>query len=199
MDALLATPADRAARAELLAAPHVQRLEAWRRAAAAPGPIPHVDPADGGIAARLLLLLETPGLGASPLRFVSRDNPTAAGRNLRRFLAGAGIARGDTLIWNAVPWVVHASGARNRPVRAGEVREGLALLQGFLDLLPRLAVVVLSVRVAAQAAPVVAAARLGMPVILIPHPSPTIVCTSPAVGARIAEGLGKAAAILRER
>lgn len=193
---LLATPDDLAARAGLLAAARMRPLEAWRRAAEAPGPIPHADPADGGVDARMLLLLETPVPRASPLRFVSRDNPTGTGRNLRRFLDEAGIARAEMLIWNAVPWVVHAAGARNRAVRAGEVRGGLAMLPGFLDLLPRLAVVVLSGRVAARAAPVVEAARPGLPVILVPHPSPTIVCTSPAVGVRIAEGLAEAAAIL---
>lgn len=186
-----------AARAAMLAVDHVQPIEVWRRAQAAPGPIPHVDPLDGGANARLLLLLETPGPGASPLRFVSRDNPTGTGRNLRRFLGEAGIAREDMVIWNAVPWVVHAAGARNRAVRVGEVREGLAMLPGFLDLLPRLAVVVLSGRVAAMAAPVVEAVRPGVPVVLVPHPSPTIVCTSPAVGARIAAGLAEAGAILR--
>jgi hypothetical protein len=65
--------------------------------------VPGFDPADGGADARLLLLLETPGPGGDGPRLVSRDNPTGTARNLTRFLADAGIARVDTLLWNAVP------------------------------------------------------------------------------------------------
>ncbi|SFP73190.1 uracil-DNA glycosylase [Sphingomonas rubra] len=195
---LLSSPDALDARAALLAEPRMRAIEAWRaRATSEARPLPHADPLDGGTAARLLLLLETPGPGAARLRFVSRDNPTGTGRNLRRFLGEAGIAREEMLIWNAVPWVIHAPGARNRAVRAGEVRDGLAMLPGFLDLLPRLAVAVLSGRVARGAAAVIEAARPGLPVIPVPHPSPTIVCTSPGIGARIAEGLAEVAAILR--
>jgi len=194
---LLSDPDALDARAALLGEPHMLALEAWRRDMTSEArPLPHADPLDGGDAARVLLLLETPGPGAERLRFVSRDNPTGTGRNLRRFLEQAGIARGDVLIWNAVPWVIHAPGARNRAVRAGEVRDGLAMLPGFLTLLPRLAAVVTMGRVARGAAAAIAAARPEAAVIAVPHPSPTIVCTSPAVGARIAAGLTEAAAII---
>lgn len=117
------------------------------------GAVPDVDPADGGVEARMLLLLETPGPGTAALRFVSRDNPTGTAANLRRGLSAAGIARADTVIWNAVPWVIHAPGARNRAPRRGEVAAGLAELPAFLRALPRLAVVVLAGRVAAGRAP----------------------------------------------
>lgn len=197
MAGLLNDEAEVEARAARLADSHVAPIETWRRTVEVPGrPIPHVDPLDGGTGARLLLLLETPGPGAAPLHFVSRDNATGTGRNLRRFLADARIARRDVVIWNVVPWVVHAPGARNRPVRMGEAREGLAMLPSFLDLLRDLRAAVLMGRVARLAAPVIAAARPDLPVIAVPHPSPTIVCTSPSVGARIAEGLAAAAAIL---
>jgi uracil-DNA glycosylase len=63
--------------------------------------------------------------------------------------------------------------------------------------LPRLAVVVLAGRVAGDARGIVDAARPGLPVLAMPHPSPTIVCTSPAIPARIAETLLVAAALLR--
>ncbi len=158
--------------------------------------MPDLDPADGGTDARLLLLLETPGPGAAPLRFVSRDNPTGTAANIRRFTGEAGIRRTDTVIWNAVPWVIHAPGARNRAPRRGEVAAGLAELPGFLALLPRLCVVVLAGRIAGEARPAIAAARPGLPVIAMPHPSPTIVCTGPAIPARIRAALAGAAALL---
>ena len=196
--AALATEAGRDARALLLDAPHMRPIERWRAALSTPDrPLPHVDPADGGVdAAVLLLLLETPGPGATPLRFVSRDNATGTGANLRRFLAETGMARRDLVIWNAVPWIVHAPGARNRAVRAGEVWDGLAMLPGFLDLLPRLRVVLLAGRVAALAEPIVRAARPGLPVIRMPHPSPTYLCTSPAHPQRVRAALRQVAAVL---
>ena len=197
MAGLLNDEAEVEARAARLADSHIAPIEAWRRKVEMPGrPIPHVDPLDGGVGARLLLLLETPGPGAAPLRFVSRDNATGTGRNLRRFLAEAGIERRDLVIWNVVPWVVHAPGARNRAVRMGEVREGLAMLPAFLDLLPDLRAAVLMGRFARLGGPVIADARPDLLAIAVPHPSPTIVCTSPSVGARIAKGLTEAATIL---
>jgi len=128
---------------------------------------------------------------------VSRDNPTGTGRNLARFAEAAGLERRDTVIWNVVPWIVHAPGATNRPVRRSEVTAGLALLPELLDVLPALCVVVLSGRPAAAADPVVRAHRPGLPVLQMPHPSPTIVCTSPAIGERIAATLAAAAALVR--
>jgi uracil-DNA glycosylase len=161
--------------------------------------VPDFDPRDGGSGARLLLLLETPGprIGHAA-GVVSRDNPTGTARNLRRFLDDAGIARADTVIWNAVPWVIHEPGARNRAPRAEEVRVGLAALPPLLDLLPRLRVAVLAGRVAGQARGILEAARPGLPVLAMPHPSPTFVCTSPAVPARIAAALAAARAVLDE-
>ncbi|WP_179187110.1 uracil-DNA glycosylase family protein [Sphingomonas sp. TZW2008] len=122
--------------------------------------MPGFDPADGGATARLLLLLETPGPDPCPgrapsdgaPRIVSRDNATGTARNLVRFLGAAGIARGDTLLWNAVPWIVHAPGARNRALRRGEIVAGRASLPPLLALLRRLRVVVLAGRVAARRA-----------------------------------------------
>lgn len=129
---------------------------------------------------------------------MSRDNSTGTARNLSRFLSEAAIARGDTILWNTVPWIVHEPGARNRALRRGEIAEGLAALPGFLALLPRLRVVVLSGRVAREAAPVVAAHCPEVPVLTMPHPSPTIVCTSPAIGEAIRTTLARAATLLSE-
>lgn len=193
----LADPTVLAERAAARDAPHVAAFGRYvAELRTRHGDVPDVDPADAGAGARLLLLLETPGPGAAPLRFVSRDNPTGTAANIRRFAGEAGIARADTVIWNAVPWVIHAPGARNRAPRRGEVAAGLAELPGFLALLPRLAVAVLAGRVAAGARPVLAAARPSLVVIEMPHPSPVIVCTNPAIPARVRAALAEAAALL---
>ena len=179
----------------MLDRPHVAGLTAYvARLRGVHGLVPDADPADGGVAARLLLLLETPGPGIGRSGIVSADNPTGTGRNLRRFFAESGIARSDRVIWNAIPWVIHQD--RNRAPRQSEIRAGLALLPGFLALLPGLRVAVLAGRAAGLAAPVVHAACPGLPVLHMPHPSPTFVCTSPDVARRIRAALAEAAAIL---
>ena len=61
-------------------------------------------------------------------------------------------------------------------------------LAPLLALLPDLAVVVLSGRVAGMARETIAVLRPGLPVVAIPHPSPTYVCTAPDVAARIRAG-----------
>ena len=87
--------------------------------------VPHFDPLDGGTAARVLLLLETPGAGMTAEDMVSRDNRSGTARNLTKFSQEANLPRRDTLLWNVVPWIVHAPGARNRPLRRHELHEGL--------------------------------------------------------------------------
>ena len=192
----LANPAERDRRRALGEAPHMAPLSRYvaglRRTYAE---VPQLDPADGGTGARLLLLLETPGPRIGHDGIVSADNPSGTGANLRRFFAEAGLDRTDRLIWNTVPWVIHAGG-RNRAPRETEIRAGLALLPGFLALVPNVRVAVLAGRVAGRAAAVLAAARPGLPVLAMPHPSPTYVCTSPDVPRRIRAALARAAALL---
>ncbi len=196
----LADPAEAGRRRALLAgaAGRTGPMAALVRHAAAlrttHGEVPDADPLDGGAAARLLLLLETPGPSIGGNGIVSADNPTGTGRNLRRFWAEAGLCRRDRVIWNAVPWVIH-EGGRNRAPRAAEVRAGLATLPPLLAGLPRLRVAVLAGRAAAGAAGLFGP---GVRVLLMPHPSPTIVCTSPEIGRRIGAALGEAAAVLRD-
>jgi uracil-DNA glycosylase len=152
--------------------------------------VPQADPCDGGAAARILLLLETPGPG---IRIVSRDNAGGTAANLRRFLAASGIARQDLLIWNLIPWMIHAAGARNRAPRMAEAKAGLAFLPPLLDILPGLRVAILAGRFAARAEPTLRALGNGLAILAMPHPSPNCVCTSPAIGQRIAAVLAEAA------
>ena len=194
----LRDPAAVAARRAMADAPHIRPLRllaqriASERGAAVPGP----DPLDGGVEARLLLLLETPGPSIGRTGFVSRDNATGTAANLFRFLREAGIARRATLIWNAVPWVIHAPGALNRAPRRSEAAAAAAFFAPLLALLPRLRVVVPAGRFAQDAAAPLGALRPDLPVVPIPHPSPTYVCTSPRVAERIRAGLSEAAARL---
>ncbi|AWN37114.1 uracil-DNA glycosylase [Methylobacterium radiodurans] len=195
----LRDPAQLAARRALLDAPHIApiRALAGRVSAEREAPVPDPDPLDGGVGARMLLLLETPGPAVLRTGFVTRDSATGTAANLFRFLAEAGIPRADTLIWNVVPWVIHAPGALNRAPRRAELRAAEPYLAPLLDLLPRLAVAVLAGRFAGEARPALASLRPGLPVIGVPHPSPTYVCTAPAVAERIRAGLGQASVILR--
>jgi uracil-DNA glycosylase len=188
-------PAVLAARLALRDGAHVAPLRALadRIAREQGAQVPDPDPLDGGVGARLLILLETPGPSIGRTGFVSRDNDTGTAANLGRFLDEAGVARADTLIWNAVPFVIHAPGARNRAPRAGEIRAGAGYLDPLLALLPRLRAVVLSGRVAGLLAPQVAHLRPELALERVPHPSPTYVCTSPTVPARIRAGLHAAA------
>ena len=194
----LRDPAAVAARRAMADAPHIRplRLLAQRIAAERGAGVPDPDPLDGGVEARLLLLLETPGPSIGRTGFVSRDNATGTAANLFRFLREAGIARRDTLIWNAVPWVIHAPGALNRAPRRSEAAAAAPFFAPLLALLPRLRVVVPAGRFAQDAAVPLAALRPDLPVVPIPHPSPTYVCTSPRVAERIRAGLSEAAARL---
>ena len=195
----LRDPAQLAARRALVEAPHIAPIRALARRVSAErdAPVPDPDPLDGGVNARMLLLLETPGPAVVRTGFVTRDSATGTAANLFRFLAEAGIARADTLIWNVVPWVIHAPGALNRAPRRAELRAAEPYLAPLLDLLPGLAVAVLAGRFAGEARPALASLRPGLSVIGVPHPSPTYVCTSPGVPERIRAGLAEAAVILR--
>ncbi len=187
-------------RRQSLADAHVAQLECWREGVLADGrPVPHFDPADGGVDARLLLLLETPGPGPERTRFVSRDNPSGTARNLRRYLDEAGIDRSDFVLWNTVPWIMHPPGARNRTLRKAEIDAGLATLPGLLALLPKLKVCLLAGRVATKAGQLVSAHDASIKVMPMPHPSPANVCTSPQVGDRLRAAFSEAAALLNHR
>ncbi|MBB2959975.1 uracil-DNA glycosylase [Methylobacterium sp. R2-1] len=194
----LRDPAVLDARRAMADAPHVRPLRAFARSIAAErgAEVPDPDPLDGGVEARLLLLLETPGPSIGRTGFVSRDNATGTAANLFRFLNEAGIARRDTLIWNALPWVIHAPGALNRAPRRTEAAAAVPYFAPLLALLPRLAVVVPAGRFAREAVAPLSARRPDLPVVPIPHPSPTYVCTSPSVRERIRVGLAQAAAYL---
>ena len=191
----LRDPAEAARRRAMLGEPHVAPLAAFAARLRGHGEVPDVDPLDAGVAARLLLLLEKPGPKTSPARggsgFVSADNddPTAAAA--WGFLRAAGIARGDLLIWNTVPWW-------NGTIRftTAERHAGLATLPVLLDLLPRLEVVILAGRQAQTARPILSGRPLRLHASA--HPSPQVRAANPARWREIPGQWREAAAALEE-
>ena len=122
--------------------PHVRPLMDLVRSLRARGnDVPNVDPNDGGIYARLLVLMETPGPRAVGSGFVSRDNPDPSARNIGKVLDDASIGRSDVVLWNVVPHCVSCIDF-NRNVTSKQIREAARATQAFIELLPRLAVVV---------------------------------------------------------
>lgn len=195
---LVDTPQALAGHVAMARAPHVAALNDLAAAIArAHGAAPWFDPLDGGAEASILLLLETPGPRGGAPRFVSQDNPTATARNLRRFLGAAGIARGDLVIWNAVPWIIHAEGARNRAPTRAELAEGRRWLAPLLARLPRLKAAVLAGRFARACRADLEALAPGLALFEMPHPSPVYVNTRPDIAAGIVAVLSQARAASR--
>lgn len=130
----------------------IQPLRAWadglalRRGAV----VPQFDPADAGVDARVLLLLEAPGpMTNSGNRrpgsgFISADNDDRTAETAWRARDAAGLHDG-VLAWNITPWYL---GAASRKPTALELREGAGELLALLPLLPRLDTVILSGRYA---------------------------------------------------
>ena len=147
---------ERDRRRELLTGAHIQPLcdyvQALEAALGDECKIPSFDPCDGGVNARVLLLLETPGLKAHHSGFVSRNNPDMTARNLLETLEQAGIDRKETLIWNVVPAYIGSEKQIER-VNAKELKSALPLLENLLALLPSLEAIVMLGKTAQQAKP----------------------------------------------
>jgi len=179
-----------AARTAMLKADHIAPLEDFRSQLELAGqPVPFFDPLDGGIDARLLILLETPGPSIAPVRYVSIDNPTGTAANLRQFLSAAGIDRKRIVLWNTVPWITSGS------IRPGHssTKAGHSQVLALLDLLPKLGAVVLAGRTAQTLAAFIAGR---LPVFSIGHPSPAHVNTAPEIRANSIDKLAMAKALI---
>jgi uracil-DNA glycosylase len=155
--------------------PHVAPINdlALQMAAVTSRPVPFADPDGGGIAARVLLLLETPSrAGAYGSGMTSIDNDDTAAANLWRALAETGLDPRTVLLWNAVQWYVGTADKIRSPTTA-EVVAGRTWLLHLIDLTMQLKVVVCLGRAAATAAaPLAADLELrGLVVISAPHPS----------------------------
>jgi uracil-DNA glycosylase len=131
--------------------PHVRPLTelilSWRARGL---DVPNIDPDDGGVLARALFLLESPGPRAVGTGFISRDNPDPSARNMTAALAGAGFDRVDTVLWNVVPYCI-STREQNRNASSADIRAAAPFTQAFIDLLPKLKVIVFCGRRAQRA------------------------------------------------
>ncbi len=114
----------------------MRALVAYAAQLRAGGFVPDFDPLDGGVEARLLMLLEKPGPKTVPPAgsgFVSMntDDPTA--KTIHRVLLEAGVPRSGVVLWNVVPWW-----NGTMAMTAAEKRAGAAELSGLLCRLPQL-------------------------------------------------------------
>lgn len=103
---------------------------------------PLLDPTDGGIEARVLLVLEAPGTMADAGRgsgFISVDNADQTARNCWRARRDSGLVEG-VLHWNIVPWYLGAATKKPSPLM---LADGAIRLRYLIDLLPKLETVVL--------------------------------------------------------
>jgi hypothetical protein len=165
----------------LEAADHMQPLRAFtedlivrRREPNKPDLIvPHFDPADAGVNARVLLLFEAPGpktirqWGGSG--FISSDNDDQTAANVWAVRDQVGLHEG-VLAWNIVPWLLGNASVKPGSVLLGQ---GGMELRRLLGLLPDLRVVVLGGLKAQNGWSRYVAPHLGAPVATIPtwHPS----------------------------
>lgn len=121
-----------------LSEPHLLPLTRWVELLRTEGlEVPDFDPEDGGVHARALFLLESPGPRAVQTRFVSRDNPDPSARNMAAALDLAGFGRSDTILWNVVPYCV-STRERNQNATMQQIRAAAPLTQALVDMLANL-------------------------------------------------------------
>ena len=135
--------------------------------------VPEFDPLDGGVNALVLFLFEKPGPMTSEhgkrvgSGFISRNNDDATAEATFSFMKEAGIPRGQTLIWNVIPWW-------NGTVKVTreELDNGVACVKDLIALLPNLRVVVMVGRKAGRVEP--SLKKTGLALITSDHPSPKV-------------------------
>lgn len=164
---------------ERLREPHVRSLndlvDRWR--SRWPGrPIPWFDPADAGVAASTLLLMEAPGprtASAGDRGFCSEDNDDGTNAVLRHERESSGLRRCDYVKWNIVPWQLTDAAGKWRAPRPGDLEQAAQPLTELLALLPDLALVITVGRAALHGwtrHQTLFAERV-LPVLAVPHPS----------------------------
>lgn len=174
--------------------PHIEPLTRYAEALSCrTGEVPYFDPLDGGCRAKVMILLESPSKLASRPRFVSRDNPVPAQRNLKRFLNDARLPRHESVLWNVYPWLPKAECDGNKRLTVRDIDRGIEELPALFSLLTNLRVVVLAGRTAQRAYPLIGRLSPSLCVLTMPHPSPLAVCVSPRVPAEIRGTLSQAA------
>ena len=187
------------ARTSRIREPHVAPLnELVDRIRKERGPdyhIPYFDPCDGGIHAKILILMEAPGpkaIGpkAGGSGFVSRNNPDPTASNLCKILQEADIPRSETVLWNVVPWYL-GDGDKIQTATPKHLKEAGADLEALLVLLPQVEVVVLLGKKAQAGYKALKPAK-GLTIFCAPHPSAQVINVRPASRGRIVAEFGKA-------
>ena len=154
--------------------------------------IPGFDPKDGASAAKILFLLEAPGPRAVDSNLISRDNNDKTAANFNALLAEAKIERGETALWNVVPWYIgNADRTKIRPARVSDLREADAQLVKLLRLMQALRAVVLVGRKARHNSvrALIEREATGVRVFECFHPSPLVLNGRPQNRAAILEVL----------
>ncbi|MBI3693596.1 MAG: uracil-DNA glycosylase [Acidobacteria bacterium] len=136
--------------------------------------VPYFDPADGGVGARCLFLLEAPGRKAVLSGFVSRNNPDETAKNFLELNQAAGIPREQTVTWNVVPWYI-GSGTKIRPAGRADVAAASGYLARLLTLLTGLKIVVFVGQKACMAEHDILRLLPAIKLITMPHPSPLFI------------------------
>ena len=172
----------RAQRFAQLYKPHIDALTALvdriRRERGCGKAVPYFDPADGGVEAECLFVLEAPGPKAVKSGFISRNNPDETAKNWLELNAKAGVPRSRTIICNIVPWYI-GSGNQVRAASPSDIDEGWPYLLQLLDMLPLLRIIVLVGRKAQRVVPRLRAVRPDLRILDCPHPSPLFVNRKP--------------------
>nr|WP_135003464.1 uracil-DNA glycosylase family protein [Pseudomonas amygdali] len=145
--------------------------------------MPYFDPLDGGVYAKILILLESPARTVSRARYVSRDNPGLHNATSKVSWNRLGW-NAETVIWNLYPWLPDLEKPK-ASLRRAQIEEGIEKLITLLPHFPDLATVVFAGRVAQQAMLRVRHAFPDISLLEMPHPSPLSVCTHPSVRQRI--------------
>ncbi|CAN5741158.1 uracil-DNA glycosylase [soil metagenome] len=182
------------ARLDRISEPHVAPLNEWvfrlRARLGADAMVPWFDPADGGVAATILWLLEAPGPKASRERggsgIVSCDNDDGTAANAWQSRVDAKVDRALVVHWNVIPYHL-GSTAKIRPWEPSDVRDAGPLLAELFALLPEIRCVILGGAAARATWSDHRPEAYAGAVVECPHPSPTNWNTRPATGAAVVD------------
>ncbi|GFG71484.1 MULTISPECIES: uracil-DNA glycosylase [Mycolicibacter] len=108
------------------------------------GQVPYVDPDQGGLGARMLVLLDNPSTKAEAdtgSGLLSLDNNDRTARNCREAYAHYGVDWQDVVHWNAVPFPV--AGVKNGGSTIAERQRAVPWTREAVALLPNLEIVLL--------------------------------------------------------
>lgn len=162
--------------------PHVEALTAFvdriRKERQCGDAVPNFDPADGGVEAEVLYVLEAPGANAVKSGFISRNNPDGSAKNWLNMNEHARVPRKRTVIYNIVPWYI-GLGGKIRAADSTDIEQGWPYLVELLGMLSKLRIVVLVGRKAQGVEMRISAVRPDLQIMKCPHPSPMFVNRKP--------------------